>query len=70
MGDCPNYGPFLGPLNKAPYYNRDPKRDHNFDNPPCIIPVKGSGFINLGRQGFMASVISSFRIRLGLGFRV
>ena len=34
MGDCQNYGPFLGPLNKAPYYNRDPKRDHNFDNPP------------------------------------
>ena len=34
MGDCQNYGPFLGPLNWAPYYNRDPKRDHNFDNPP------------------------------------
>ena len=42
MGDCQNYGPFLGP-----YYNTgpntgpslgDPKRDHNFDNPPyCII---------------------------------
>ena len=39
MGDCQNYGPFLGP-----YYNTglntglnlgDPKRDHNFDNPPC-----------------------------------
>ena len=38
MGDCRNYGPFWGP-----YYNtgpntgpnlRDPKRDHNFDNPP------------------------------------
>ena len=38
MGGCQNYGPFLGP-----YYNtgpntgpnlRDPKRDHNFDNPP------------------------------------
>ena len=37
MGDCQNYGPFLGP-----YYNtgpntgpnlRDPKRDHTFDNP-------------------------------------
>ena len=36
MGDCQNYGPFLGP-----YYNTgpntgpnlgDPKRDHNFDN--------------------------------------
>ena len=40
MGDCQNYGPFLGP-----YYNTgpntgpnlgDPKRDHNFDNPPYI----------------------------------
>ena len=38
MGDCQNYGPFLGP-----YYNTgpntgpslgDPKKDHNFDNPP------------------------------------
>ena len=34
MGDCQNDGPFLGP-----YYNTgpnlgDPKRDHNFDNPP------------------------------------
>ena len=38
MGDCQNYGSCLGP-----YYNtgpntgpnlRDPKRDHNFDNPP------------------------------------
>ena len=39
VGDCQNYGPFLGP-----YYNTgpntgpnlgDPNRDHNFDNPPC-----------------------------------
>ena len=38
IGDCQNYGPFLGP-----YYNTgpntgpnlgDPKRDHNFDNAP------------------------------------
>ena len=34
MGDCQNYGPFLGP-----YYNTgpnlgDPKRGHNFDNSP------------------------------------
>ena len=34
LGDCQNYGPFLGP-----YYNTgpnlgDPKRDHNFDSPP------------------------------------
>ena len=41
MGDCQNYGPFLGP-----YYNTgpntgpnlgDPKRDHNFDNPPHVL---------------------------------
>ena len=41
MGGCQNYGPFLGP-----YYNTgpntgpnlgDPKRDHNFDNPPCVV---------------------------------
>ena len=38
MGDCQNYGPFLGP-----YYNTgpnmgpnlgNPKKDHNFDNLP------------------------------------
>ena len=34
MIGCQNYGPFLDP-----YYNTgpnlgDPKRDHNFDNPP------------------------------------
>ena len=41
MGDCQNYGPFLGP-----YYNTgpntgpnlgDPKRDHNFDNYPYVM---------------------------------
>ena len=37
MGNCQNYGPFLGPLNQAPYYNRDPKRDHNFDSSPHIF---------------------------------
>ena len=35
MGGCQNYGPFLGyPTYQVPYYNRDPKRDHNFDNHP------------------------------------
>ena len=42
MGNCQNYGHFLGP-----YYNTgpntgpnlgDPKRDHNFDNPPYDVP--------------------------------
>ena len=44
LGDCQNYGPFLGP-----YYNTgpntgpnlgDPKRDHNFDNPPFATSPK------------------------------
>ena len=38
MGDCQNYGPFLGPYsntgpNTGPNLG-DPKTDHNFDNPP------------------------------------
>ena len=38
VGDCQNYGPFLGPYNNTgpntgPNLG-DPKRDHNFDNPP------------------------------------
>ena len=29
--------PFLGyPKYYVPYYNRDPKRDHNFDKPPNV----------------------------------
>ena len=41
MGDCQNYGPFLGPYykmgpNTGPNLG-DPKRDHNFDNPHMII---------------------------------
>ena len=47
LGDCQNYGPFLGP-----YYNTgpntgpslgDPKRDHNFDNPPLVLPASQQG---------------------------
>ena len=42
VGNCQNYGPFLGPYdntrpNTGPNL-RDPKRDHNFDNPPCGLP--------------------------------
>ena len=68
MGDYQNYGPFLGP-----YYNTgpntgpnlgDPKRDHNFDNPPCkllhvslrltVIAMQGASFARLhpARGGF------------------
>ena len=38
MGGCQNYGPFSGTRNircsVIMYYNRDPKRAHNFDNIP------------------------------------
>ena len=38
LGDCQNYGLLLGPYyNTAPNTGPnlgDPKRDHNFDNPP------------------------------------
>ena len=36
-------GPFLGTLN----INRDPKRDHNFDNHPCL-GVRGVRVLCLG----------------------
>ena len=33
MGGCQNYAPFLGTPNiRCRYYNKHPKRDHNFDN--------------------------------------
>ena len=56
MGDCQNYGPFLGP-----YYNtgpntgpnlRDPKRDHTFDNPPHARPEMIRDFEGYTGQGF------------------
>ena len=34
MGDCQNYGPFLGPYYITGPNLGDPKRDHIFDNPP------------------------------------
>ena len=38
MGNCQNYGPFLGPhYNTGPNTGPnlgDPKRDRNFDSPP------------------------------------
>ena len=43
LGDCHNYGPSLGPYyhtgpNTGPSLG-DPKRDHNFDNPPLKLVV-------------------------------
>ena len=49
MGGCQNYGPFLGALNIRfrNYYNRDPKRDHNFDihphGPPKVCRIINNG---------------------------
>ena len=38
MGGYQNYGSFLVTLNiKVPYYNRDPKKDHNFDDHPFRV---------------------------------
>ena len=34
LGDCQNYGPFLGPYYSTGPNLGDPKWDHNFDNPP------------------------------------
>ena len=33
-----------------PYYNRDPKKDHNFDNHPCGC-LKAEACIRTGREG-------------------
>ena len=57
MGGCQNYGPFLGTLNIrcCIIYNRDKKRDHNFDNHSYLynmspgIPICAS--CNLRRLG-------------------
>ena len=53
MGDCQNYGPFLGPhYNTGPNTGPnlgDPKRDHNFDNLPYDYPSFQSSFLLLSR---------------------
>ena len=44
MGSCENYGAFLGyPKYQVPYDNRDPKRDHEFDNHPYRDNGKENG---------------------------
>ena len=44
-----------------PYYNRDPKRDHNFDNPP----YKNSRLKGRYYYGAMVSILH----QQGFGFR-
>ena len=46
------------PKYEVPYYNRDPKRDHNFDNHPIYIHVNLGVHTGLGFRS------------LGLGFRL
>ena len=37
VGGCQNDAPLLGPLKiLVPYSTKDPKKDHNFDNYPCM----------------------------------
>ena len=69
LGDCQNYGPFL-----APYYNTgpnlgDPKRDHNFDNPPNVCSLS----LSLALSVFPRPVLqfhSLFLVLVGMGYRV
>ena len=42
MGDCQNYGPFLGPYDNTGPNLGDPKRDHNFANPPYVQDLNQS----------------------------
>ena len=62
VGDCQNYGPFLGP-----YYNTgpntgpnlgDPKRDHNFDNLP-LLPM----LLNEAQRGSGPSFFALHKLR-------
>ena len=40
MGGCQNVGPFLCTLNiRCRIIIRDPERDHNFDNHPCLYSI-------------------------------
>ena len=42
VGGCQKYGPFLGALNiRCRFFDRDPKRDHNFDSHPCGLHAMG-----------------------------
>ena len=42
MGGCQNYL-FGYPKYQGPYYNRGPKKDHNFDNHPYGHPLSLGG---------------------------
>ena len=75
MGNCQNYGPFLGP-----YYNTgpntgpnlgDPKRDHNFDNPPCVeLRVLNEGLKRVCWFGVQGSLVRSRGVSASTTIRV
>ena len=51
-----------------PYYNRDPKRDHNFDNHPCAFVVQ-DWLGTLGSRRAHRSLASAARSQIwGGGF--
>ena len=67
MGNCQNYGPFLGP-----YYNTgpntgpnlgDPKRDHNFDSSPCTL-TPSSG-LNIGPRPLQGVAVGVLGVVFG-----
>ena len=58
MGGCQKYGSFLEyPKYQVPYYNSDPKGDHNFDNNP---------YCHHHEMGRMASGVLEFQTALFL----
>ena len=46
-----------------PYYNRDPKRDHNFDNHPSGFWVQGLGFEGLRDLRFKISACAVYSLK-------
>ena len=68
-GDCQNYGPFLGPYfntgpNTGPNLG-DPKRDHNFDNPPLELRVGESHLAQMRNQALSMFGCTRVKIRQG-----
>ena len=84
MGGCQNYGPFLGPYYDTGPNLRDPKKDHNVDNPPYMyiymdellppgetIEFSHDGLQHLSCQsGHVHITACSISRRPGVGFRV
>ena len=65
MGDCQNYGLFLGPYYSTGPNLGAPKRDHNFDNPAYIgddvarLNYKWDDYVHRKGSFFRATVDSS-----------